>query len=316
MITVFFSYSHKDEQLRDELEVHLSMLKREGRISTWHDRRVSAGSEIDVTIDTNLRTADVVLLLVSPQFLASDYCYQREMEFALDRHEKGDAVVIPVILRSCDWKHAPFGKLLATPTDGHPVTLHKNTDQAFSIVVQDIRRAIDRIASKTPDQQQHEPASSTSVAMPQMPRSSNLRVKACFTDADKDRFLSDSFDYIAQFFRSSLQELNTRNPDVQTNYFQGGDPSFSARVYRKGQVVSQCCIRVQNGGLGGSGLAYSTDFDPRGNSYNELMTIESGDQSLHLKPIGMAMHINRDSDQLTQNGAAEYFWAILMSPLQ
>lgn len=115
MIRLFFSYSHRDEEYRDELEIHLSMLKREGIISTWHDRRISAGDDFDRTISEHLQNADVILLLVSPYFLASDYCHDVEMRRALERHEAGDARVIPVILHPCDWKNAAFSKLLATP---------------------------------------------------------------------------------------------------------------------------------------------------------------------------------------------------------
>src|ERR1017187_9768746 len=118
MASVFFSYSHKDEVLRDELEVHLSGLKRQGVISTWHDRRITAGIELGLAIDGNLRAADVITLLVSPDFINSDYCYEKEMDRAMEPHESGAARVIPVILRPCAGHALPIRKLLATPTDG------------------------------------------------------------------------------------------------------------------------------------------------------------------------------------------------------
>lgn len=77
MASVFFSYSHKDEDLRNEFEVHLSGLKRQGVISTWHDRRIAAGTELRSAIDGNLSAVDVILLLVSPDFINSDYCYEK-----------------------------------------------------------------------------------------------------------------------------------------------------------------------------------------------------------------------------------------------
>lgn len=122
MASLFFSYSHSDERLRDQLEKQLSMLKRQEVIETWHDRRIGAGAEIDQSISEHVENDDVILLLVSPDFLASDYCYDKEMQRAMQRHDAGSAVVIPVILRACEWHGAPFGKLLATPTDGRPVT--------------------------------------------------------------------------------------------------------------------------------------------------------------------------------------------------
>src|SRR5688500_16580070 len=101
MTLVFFSYSHKDEQLRDDLEVQLTMLKREGLIEAWHDRRIPAGSHLDDAISSKLEEAEVILLLASPDFLASEYCWGTEVRRAMERHEAGEAVVIPVVLRPC-----------------------------------------------------------------------------------------------------------------------------------------------------------------------------------------------------------------------
>ena len=119
-VVLFYSYSHKDEALRRELEEHLSMLKRQGIIYDWHDRKISAGREWEGAIDANLEAANVIVLLVSSAFLASDYCYDREMKRALEKHEAGEARVIPVILRAVDWSGALFGKLQVLPTDARP----------------------------------------------------------------------------------------------------------------------------------------------------------------------------------------------------
>src|SRR5215207_2922804 len=98
MIKLFFSYSHRDEELRDELETHLSALKRQGVIETWHDCRISAGEEFDGEISRHLENSQIILLLVSSHFIASDYCYGLEMTRALELHRTREARVIPVIL--------------------------------------------------------------------------------------------------------------------------------------------------------------------------------------------------------------------------
>ena len=138
-IKLFYSYSHKDEELRNELENHLSILKRQGVISQWHDRKIEAGNNWAAEIDTNLDQADVILLLVSSDFLASDYCYSNEMKRALERHKKAGAAVIPVILRSVDWQDAPFSNLQALPKDAKPVTLWANRDEAYTNIARGIR---------------------------------------------------------------------------------------------------------------------------------------------------------------------------------
>lgn len=145
-VKVFFSYSHKDEALRDELATHLSMMKRKGLIEAWHDREISAGKEWANAIDDNLDAADIILLLVSANFLASDYCYDKEMGRAMERHEAREACVIPIILKPSDWSDAPFGKLQALPKNAKPITTWQDQDEAFLNVTQGIRRAVEEIA--------------------------------------------------------------------------------------------------------------------------------------------------------------------------
>ena len=146
-VEVFYSYSHKDEGLRDKLETHLTMLKREGVITDWHDRRISAGQEWDGEIDEHLNSADMILLLVSADFLASNYCYDIEVKRAMKRHDDGEACVIPIILRPCDWQTAPFGKVQALPKDAKPVRRWEDEDEAFLSVAQGIRQAATELVS-------------------------------------------------------------------------------------------------------------------------------------------------------------------------
>lgn len=147
---LFFSYSHKDESLRDELETHLAMLKRQGLVDAVHDRRITAGADLDAAIDGYLEDADVILCLVSPDFLASDYCYSREMGRALDRHRAGDVRVIPVILRHCDWQSTPLSGLRGTPRDNRPVKAWPDRDEAWLDVTRDIRQALAESAGASP----------------------------------------------------------------------------------------------------------------------------------------------------------------------
>jgi tetratricopeptide (TPR) repeat protein len=144
-IEVFYSYSHKDEKLRDRLETHLARLQRQGVITGWHDRKIGAGSEWKGAIDQRINTARVILLLISPDFIASDYCYNIEMRQAMQRHEAGEAKVIPIYLRPCDWEGTPFGKLQALPTDAKPVTRWKNRDEAFAIIAHGIRAMVEQL---------------------------------------------------------------------------------------------------------------------------------------------------------------------------
>ena len=139
---VFLSYAHEDWQLRDRMEKHLGTLIRQGMVSAWHDRLIDPGDEWAGQIDEHINSAELILLLVSANFLGSNYCYDIEMKRAMERHEVGEARVIPVILQPCDWQTAPFGKLQALPEGAKAVTLWTNRDEAFLSIIRGIRRII------------------------------------------------------------------------------------------------------------------------------------------------------------------------------
>jgi len=151
-IEVFFSYSHRDEELRDEMAKHLSILKRQGVIKEWYDRDIDAGSQWANEIDDHLNSAQVILLLISPDFMASDYCFEIEMQRALERYKAGEAMVIPVLLRPVDWSGAPFSRIQAFPIvhggGAKPVTSWANRDEAFENVAKAIRRTVEKLANR------------------------------------------------------------------------------------------------------------------------------------------------------------------------
>jgi hypothetical protein len=149
---LFYSYSHKDERFRQQLQTHLSLLKRQNLIEEWHDRMIGPGDEWEPEIDQRLLDADVVLLLVSPDFLASDYCYEREMKMALERHRRRQARVLPVILRPVDWQSppSPIGHLQALPRDGKPIDNFRKRDSAWLEVANGIRRVVTELLRTQP----------------------------------------------------------------------------------------------------------------------------------------------------------------------
>lgn len=146
-IRVFVSYSHKDEIFRNELEKHLKLLQRSGQITTWHDRVIEPGEDWARMIDENLRTADVVLLLISPDFIDSDFCYEVEMEAAMKRHQGKEAVVVPIIVRDCVWKAAPFAAIQALPRDAVPISQWDDRDSAWRNVEEGIEKVVRKLQS-------------------------------------------------------------------------------------------------------------------------------------------------------------------------
>lgn len=150
--TIFFSYSHRDRKLRDHLERHLSALKQQAIISSWHDGSVLPGQEWDEAIKSNLNSAQIILLLISADFLSSDYINRIELTRALERHQQGAAVVIPIILRPVYWGNTPFAKLKVLPLDGKAVIKWATIDEAFENVAQGIKIAAEALLRNAPSQ--------------------------------------------------------------------------------------------------------------------------------------------------------------------
>lgn len=323
MAKLFFSYSHKDEELRNKLQTHLEMLRRSGAIETYHDRMIPAGSELDGAIYKQMEEADVILLLVSSDFLASSYCYDVELKRAMERHEAKTARVIPVILRPCDWQEdSPFKKLLGVPKDGKPITKWPNEDEAFLDVVKQIRAAVKSApapassSTTTPVRGFHDPTEMFSKVFG--PRSSNLRLHKSFTQADKDSFMDDCFEFMAKYFEGSLAELKKRNPEIEARFERIDAESFTSVIYRNGETVSKCAIRHGGASAFGNGITYSQDDRSRGSSCNEILSIEVTEQSLSLKAMGMSsmLHGSDRKSGFSSEGAAEFYWDMLMAPLQ
>jgi hypothetical protein len=315
MAKLFLSYSHQDEEFRKQLETHLALLRRQGVIDIWHDRRIEAGQNIHSSIDQNIEDSEVILLLVSADFLASDYCYDIEMRRAIKRHEEGVARVIPVILRPCDWHSAPFGNLRATPQDGKPVSKFADRDEAYLIIVRDIRQAVGGIGkqeNRSPAQQV--PPEASVFVRPN--RSSNLRVQREPSDREKDRFVTDSFEYVSNYFENSLRELETRNPDVEIEFRRIDANHFSAAIYRRGQIASQCKIWI-GGMFSSQSISYSVNRSGDDHSLNESVSLNSDGYSLAFRPMmGISFSQSPDQRRLSQEGVAEYYWSKLIEPLQ
>lgn len=156
-VKVFYSYSHKDEKLRKRLQTHLTPANKAGLIEDWHDRMITPGTEWKGEIDKRLNSADIILLLISPDFMASDYCTDVEVKRAMERNDEETALVIPVILRPCDWTKAPFGKLQALPTNGKPAMKWKPSDDAFVNITEGILKAANKIRESLPPPQSPQP---------------------------------------------------------------------------------------------------------------------------------------------------------------
>ena len=320
MVKAFFSYSHKNESMRNELEKHFSVMKRNGLIESWYDRRILAGEEFDPGIMENLENSQIVLLLVSPDFLASDYCYEKEMQRAIEKHNKNESVVIPVILEPCDWKQSPFGKLQALPAEGKPISKFANMNDAYLEVVEGVKEVINSKFNSSKKESTKiastRESKSENIAVSQKVRSSNLRARKTFSNQENDEYIANTYQYIRNYFENSMDELKRRNAHIQTNLSPIDVVQFEAVIYQEGKTASECRIWLSKDahGKGSKDIKYSSSLGGSG-SWNESISVENDGYVQFLKPMGL--HFGRDvGDQLSMEGAAEYLWSILIEPLQ
>ncbi len=155
MTDLFIAYSHEDLGFKNELKKFLRPMLREERISIWDDFDIEAGQDWDSKIKERLYGADIILLLVSSDSLASDYFYGKEVKVSLERHQKGEAVVVPVILRHCDWENTPLGGLEALPEKGRPVLEWPSRDQAWQDTIRRLRRVVENIENQRKAETEH-----------------------------------------------------------------------------------------------------------------------------------------------------------------
>ncbi len=147
-LKLFVSYSHADERYKVDLLKHLEPLRRQGYIETWHDGKITAGKELDKAIKSELNSADIILLLISIDYINSYYCVEVEMRAAIARHNAGGSRVIPVIVRNCMWKGMDFSNHKALPTDGKAVVSWANSDEALVSVAEGVELAAKELLDK------------------------------------------------------------------------------------------------------------------------------------------------------------------------
>ena len=149
-LKVFCCYAREDEEMLKSLMKHLTPLQRQGQIAIWSDTHINAGTEWEKELHQYLESADIILLLISPDFMNSDYCYSIEMRRAIERNNQGSARVIPILLRATFWHNAPFAKLQILPKDARPVRDKSwfDIDEAFNDVTERLNQIVSELHSR------------------------------------------------------------------------------------------------------------------------------------------------------------------------
>jgi hypothetical protein len=297
MAKAFISYSHRDEKALERLHTHLATLRREKKIVAWYDREILAGDDVDDEISSSLRDSQIFLALVSPDFLASNYCYEREMAKALERHAEGSLRVVPIILEPCDWKSTPLGKLKALPKDGKAISTWTNENVAYLDVVTELRR----ISSETATSDQEN--AKDDVATPALGKreARRYRIKREFDAIDRDEFREQAFRTIRDFFRQSVGELNEIGESIRARFEQMNDLAFSCTVLNKANRDREAHITVHADGeesFGGD-ISYSFKRRSPANTANGFIRVAANEYELYLELDNFSHGRSRDVGSLS-----------------
>jgi hypothetical protein len=303
MPRIFISYSHRDEKALERLHAHFSMLRREGAIEPWFDRDILAGDDIDDEVETALRASDIFVALVSPDFLASNYCYEREMTEALQRHSEGSIRVIPIILEPCDWLSSPLGKLKALPKDGKPISIWTNENIAYLDVVTELRRVL----SNAPRPEEGNPPAKFSRGKR---TSRGYRIKREFDSFDRDDFQAKAFEIIKDYFRRSIEELNEIGEPIRARFELMAEHAFTCTVLNKAARNQEAHITVHGDSEGhfGGGISYSFKRRAPNNTANGFIRVEADEYELYLKLDNFSFMQARNEEPRSPEEAAEALW--------
>lgn len=313
---LFISYSHADLILLERLKVHLKPLERQGFIAPWFDGYLLPGDDIDVGVSKALDYADIVVLLVSPDFLASDYCFTIEMESALSSHKNNECRVIPVIVRDCLWHQAPFGRLVALPTDAKAfMSLHwPDKDEAWRIAAEGIHAAATAIdlspQSESPSFSATSPSTAPAAISEEARVTFPIPRKRQYSDKERDDFKHEAFETIARRFEASLDALKG---ELAGTFRQLDANRFTSAIYLEGKKKSGITVWV-GGQLRSGAISFYHDDSGETRSTNGEFSIEIGNEGLSL--VDRMHHFgSADDKHLSPDKAAEYLWGKFVDKL-
>ena len=277
----FISYSHRDADTLQRLHVHLAGLRRQRLLVQWYDREILAGDVLDDEISKELEAADVVLLLVSPDFIASDYCVEREMARALERHEAGLARVIPIIIQPCDWQSmSELRRLKALPRDGKPISEWTNSNNAYVDIVEELRRILTKPKQSESSRNQPETVSESATSV-------KYRIQREFDDIDKSKFRDSAFEIARGYFSNAALELDSVE-GLKARFVDNGAVCFGCTIINTHQNHGTANITVHRGGAGSmmGDLFWSFEENSSPNSANGWVNVSSNEYEMFLDGLG------------------------------
>jgi hypothetical protein len=304
---LFISYSHNDRRLLERLHKHLAQLKREGSIAAWYDREISAGGNIENEITTELAAADIFIAALSPDFIASSYCYDVELQHALEREAAGNLTIVPVIFEPCDWLHTELGKFKAVPDDGKPVSEFTNENVAFLTVVNELRKLVSRPKNGAQKSSGMEALSKMDAS--EITSANRYRVKKDFDALHKRDFVEKSFKEIFEFFRSSVAEISSVE-EIETRLSDLNNDHFSCTIINRGMRRKYETLHIRMGGsISAISILYGDENNS--NSSNGGFVVKEGEYELGFS--ASLFGYGNEKETLSAKDVAQKLWDDLLS---
>ena len=301
---VFISYCHYDKHHFHRLKVHLATLKRENLINDWSDVDIHAGQAINHEIKQQLDSAELFLMLVSPDFLNSSPCIDSELKHALKRQKSGTAVMVPIIIEPCDWQSMSVLKnIKALPHDALPVSEWSNPNKAWFDVVTELKKIIQNWKNNRGVTANNQPKDSSNEP--------NIRIKRDFDDIDKSRFLNLSFAQIAGHFESKIRQYH-KLENLKGEFRVFDQNAFSCTLLNKDYQDGNAYITVRSGGSDHTigDIYYAFKKNAPENTADGMFYIESDGFELFLETTTHS-EINTNT-KMTAKEIAEQLWTIFV----
>lgn len=304
-MNAFISYSHQDNSMLDLLHKHLTQLQRDNVINAWTDKDIMAGGKLDQNISAALKSSNLFIALLSPDYIASNYCYENEFKNALAMQENG-MIIIPIILEPCDWLSTPFKDFKALPTDGKAVSTWENKNTAFLDIAQNIRKLI---ASTEAVKDTTQKASFQN----SVPR--NYRVQKDFDSIEKIEFVEKTLHEVKEYLKRYLEEI-VKLDNIKTRIIVDSIKEFESLLVNRNKIATESHLKISISGES------STSFSSRSNEKQIAYSITSGNSRQEAKTLTLSFdeyHLfwmennyysgSRNKKELESKEIAELMWS-------
>lgn len=232
-MNAFISYSHQDNSMLDLLHKHLTQLQRDNVIKTWTDKDIMAGGKLDQNISSALKSANLFIAILSPDYIASNYCYEKEFQSALAMQEEG-MIIIPIIVEPCDWLSTPFKDFKALPTDGKAVSTWENKNTAFLDIVQNIRKLVS--SSDSVKDKLQKVSSQNLVAR-------NYRVQKDFDSIEKIEFVEMTLHQIVEYLKRYIDEV-VKLDNIKSRILIENDREFECLLVNRNKIATESHLKL------------------------------------------------------------------------